>query len=248
MSQITVWKCDQTGKLFEDVNKYKGHLSKLARERNTKRKLMVADAVANQKWNELYECEQSIEQWRDMVIANQDMFWAEAARGDKHDWSIVGKTHSRKKDAVVCPIPELLEFTEFSVRWNPQVSNSHSAPHNGVTCWSSREAEDGRPRSYPGWSGRAEWIVRWPKEWDGWYLGGDLFSSGTFRTGRQRAHTGTGGGGGMRYSEKHGCHVQSFGYDFRMYAADWPGLARYEGMNQLDEVLRGQRRAIDYVA
>lgn len=248
MSQITVWKCDQTGKLFEDVNKYKGHLSKLARERNTKRKLMVEEAVANQKWNELYECEQSIEQWRDMVIANQDMFWAEAARGDKHDWSIVGKTHSRGKNGIVCPIPRLLEFTEFSVRWNPKVSNSHSCPHNGVTCWSSREAEDGRPTSYPGWSGRVEWIVRWPKEWDGWYLGGDLFSGGTFRTGRQRAHTGTGGGGGMRYSEKHGCHVQSFGYDFRMYAADWPGLARYEGMNQLDEVLRGQRKAIDYVA
>lgn len=248
MSQITVWKCDQTGKLFEDVNKYKGHLSKLARERNTKRKLMVEEAVANQKWNELYECEQSIEQWRDMVIANQDMFWAEAAEGDKHDWSIVGKTHGRKKDAVVCPIPELLEFTEFSVRWNPEVSNSHSAPHNGVQCWSSQEAKDGRPRSYPGWSGRVEWIVRWPKEWDGWYLGGDLFAQGTFRTGRQRAHTGTGGGGGMRYSEKHGCHVQSFGYDFRMYAADWPGLARYEGMKQLDEVLRGERKAIDYVA
>lgn len=248
MSQILVWKCDQTGKLFEDKNKYRGHLSKMARERNTKRRLMVEEVVADQKWNELYECEQTIEQWRDMVIANQNMFWAEAARGDKHDWSIVGKTHSRKKDAVVCPIPELLEFTEFSVRWNTEVSNSHSAPHNGVQCWSSREAEDGRPRSYPGWSGRAEWIVRWPKEWDGWYLGGDLFSRGSFSTGRQRAHTGTGGGGGMRYSEKHKCYVQSFGYEFRMYAADWPGLARAEGMKQFDQVLRGERQTVDYVA
>jgi len=248
MSQITVWKCDQTGKLFEDKNKYRGHLSKLARERNIKRKLTVMEAVANQKWNELYECEQTIEQWRDMVIANQNMFWAEAAKGDPYDWKNVGKTHGRKKDAVPCPIPELLEFTEFSVRWNTEVSNSHSAPHNGVQCWSSREAEDGRPRSYPGWNGRVEWIVRWPKEWDGVYLGGDLFSGGSFRSGRQRAHTGTGGGGGMRYSEKHGCHVQSFGYDFRMYAADWPGLARAEGMRQLDEVLRGERRVIDYVA
>jgi hypothetical protein len=52
----------------------------------------------------------------------------------------------------------------------------------------------------------------------------------------------------MRYSEKHGCHVQSFGYDFRMYAADWPGMARLEGMKQLDEVLSGKRKAIDYVA
>lgn len=248
MSQILVWKCDETGKLFEDKNKYQGHLSKLARERNTKRRLMVAEALADQKWNELYQCEQTIEQWRDMVIANQNMFWAEAARGDEWDWANVGKTRSRKAGAVVCPIPELLEFTEFSVRWNPKVSNSHSAPHNGVQCWSSQEAKDGRPRSYPGWSGRADWIVRWPKEWDGVYLGGDLFNSGTFRTGRQRAHTGTGGAGGVRYSEKHKCDVQSFGYELRMYAADWPGLARAEGMKQFDQVLRGQRLSVDYVA
>jgi hypothetical protein len=52
----------------------------------------------------------------------------------------------------------------------------------------------------------------------------------------------------MRWSEKHKCHVQSFGYDFRMYAADWPGMARVVGMQQLDEVLAGQRKHIDYVA
>jgi hypothetical protein len=246
MSQITVWKCDQTGKLFEDQTKYKSHLRKLARERNTKRKLMVAEAVANQKWNELYEREQSIHDWACMVINHQDMFWAEAAKHDAYDWSVVGKTHSRKKDTVVCPVPRLLEFTQFDVHWNPKVSNSHSCPHNGVTCWSSREAADGRPTGYPGWSGRVEWIVAWPKEWDGTYIGGDLFSGGTFRTGRQRAHTGTGGGGGMRYSEKHKCHVMSFGYDFRIFAADWPGLARYEGMKQLEQVLRGERKHIDY--
>jgi len=113
------------------------------------------------------------------------------------------------------------------MHWNDSVSNSHSCPVGGVTCWSSHEAKDGRPRGYPGWQGRVEWIVAWPKEWDGHYLGGDLFSKGTFRTGRQRAHTGTGGGGGMRFSEKHGCYVMSHGYDFRIFAADWPGMARY---------------------
>lgn len=242
MSQIICWKSDVDGKIFEDKKKYQNHLRKLARERNTKRRLMVADAVANQKWAELYECEQTIEQWRDMVIANQDMFWAEAAKGDKHDWSIVGKTHSRKKDAVVCPVPELLEFTQFDVRWNPAVSNSHSCPHNGVTNWGNHDKN--APTSYPGWTGRIEWIVRWPKEWDGWYLGGDLFSGGTFRTGRQRAHTGTGGGGGMRYSKKHGCHIQSFGYDFRIFAADWPGLARHLAKQQFVEVLQGRRESV----
>ena len=64
---------------------------------------------------------------------------------------------------------------------------------------------------------------------------------------RTRAHTGTGGGGGMRYSEKHKCDVQSFGYDVRMYAADWPGMARIEGMKQFSEVLKGTRMSIDNV-
>lgn len=246
MSQIICWKSDTDGKIFEDKKKYQNHLRKLARERNTKRRLMIAEAVADQKWNELYECEQSIEQWKLMVLGNQDMFWAEAAKHDPYDWRQVGKMSTRGKNGVVCPVPRLLEFTQFDVRWNPTVSNSHSCPHNGVTCWSSREAKDGRPQSYPGWSGRVEWIVAWPKEWDGVYLGSDLFSGGTFRIGRQRAHTGTGGFGGMRYSEKHGCYVQSFGYDFRLFAADWPGMARYEGMKQMQEVLAGNRRSIDF--
>jgi hypothetical protein len=246
MSQITVWKCDQTGKLFEDKVKYQSHLRKLARERNEKRKLAVIEAEANAWWNEAYNKEMTIQEWKQFVIANQNMFWAEAAKHDPYDWRHVGKMSGRRKNGVVCPVPELLEFTQFDVRWNPQVSNSHSCPHNGVTCWSSREAEDGRPRSYPGWSGRIEWIVKWPKEWDGFYLGSDLFSGGTFRTGRQRAHTGTGGGGGMRYSEKHKCHVQSFGYDFRIFAADWPGMARHMAKQQLVEVLQGKRDSVDW--
>lgn len=246
MSQILVWKCDEDGKLFEDKKKYQNHLRKLARERNTKRKLMVADAIADQKWTELYEREQTLEDWACMVINHQDMFWAEAAKGDPYDWAQVGKIRGRKQSGVVCPVPRLLEFTEFNLRWSNTVSNSHSCPHNGVTCWSSNEAKDGRPQSYPGWCGRIEWIVAWPKEWDGFYLGGDLFSGGTFRSGRQRAHTGTGGGGGMRYSEKHGCHVQSFGYDFRIFAADWPGLARYMVKQQFVEVLKGQRESIEW--
>lgn len=223
MSQILVWKCDEDGKIFEDKAKYQKHLRKLARVRRERRRLQVEESLKDRIWNELYEREQSVEQWRDMVIANQDLFWAEAAAGDKYDWSVVGKTHKK----IVCPVPRLLEFTEFRLNWNDNVSNSHSCPVGGVTCWSSNEAKDGRPTGYPGWQGRAEWIVAWPKEWDGWYLGSDLFSKGTFQTGRQRAHTGTGGGGGMQFSEKHRCHVQSFGYDFRIFAADWPGMARY---------------------
>lgn len=226
MSQILVWKSDADGKIFEDKRKYQNHLRKLARVRRERRRLEIDQSLKDQVWNELYQREQSIEQWRDMVIANQDLFWAEAAAGDKHDWSIVGKTYKK----VVCPVPRLLEFTEFDMRWSDSVSNSHSCPIGGVQNWGGRiKMPDGTdaPRGYPGWQGRVGWIVAWPREWDGWYLGSDLFSRGTFQSGRQRAHTGTGGGGGMSFSKKHDCWIQSCGYDFRIYAADWPGMARY---------------------
>ena len=64
MSQITVWKCDQTGKLFEDKAKYQSHLRKLARERNTKRKLTVIEAEADAWWQAAYNKEMTIDQWR----------------------------------------------------------------------------------------------------------------------------------------------------------------------------------------
>ncbi len=247
MSQITVWKCDNTGKLFEDKDKYQAHLRKLARERNTKRKLTVVEAEADAWWARAYETEMTIQEWKQFVINNQARFWAEAAKADPHDWSYVGKSHNRRKSGVYCPIPELLEFTTFDVRWNPAVSNSHSCPHNGVTNWGGKEQIDGQlaPRNYPGWSGRVEWIVKWPEEWDGVYLGSDLFKGLFGQGGRQRAHTGT-GGGGMRYNEKHKCHTQSFGYDFRMYAADWPGMARAIAKEQMMQVLKGERTSIDW--
>ena len=239
MSQILVWKCDEDGKIFEDKKKYQNHLRKLARIRRERRRIQVEETLKDQIWASLYECEQSVEQWRDMVIANQDLFWAEAAEGDKHDWSIIGKT----RKGIACPVPRLLEFTQFRLTWNDSVSNTHSCPHNGVTNFNqgyNRQQGKNLPEGYPGWQGRVEWIVAWPEEWDGHYLGGDLFSKGTFQSGRQRAHTGTGGGGGMRWSEKHQCHVQSFGYDFRLFAADWPGMARYYEKKRVWKELGGK--------
>lgn len=234
MVQIVAWKCNEDGKVFEDKAKYQNHLRKLARVRRERRRIDIEETLKDRIWNELYECEQSVEQWRDMVIANQDLFWAEAAKGDPYDWKVVGKVYR----GVACPVPRLLEFTRFDMRWSDSVSNTHSCPQNGVQNFMG---DDSKPRGYPGWAGRAEWICAWPKEWDGVYLGGDLFAAGTFCTGRQRAHTGTGGGGGMRYSEKHGCHIMSHGYDFKIFASDWPGMARYYEKRQVWATLSDNR-------
>lgn len=236
---ITAYKSVEDGKIFEDKSKYQAHLRKLARHRLEQKKLAIAREQADAVWNPLYEREQSIEDWAQMVIDNQYLFWAEAARHNPHDWELVGKAPSHGR-SIPMPCPKLLEFTTFDLRWNDSVSNSHSCPHNGVTNWGGYNTSKGAPTGYPGWHGRVDWIVAWPREWDGVYLGSDLFSGGTFRSGRQRAHTGSGGGGGMRYSEKHKCHVMSHGYSFSLYAADWPGLVRFrEKMkvwNRLKEV------------
>jgi len=226
MSIITAYKCDEDGKIFEDKSKYTAHLRKLARHRNAQRRLKIAEAEKDAAWTELYEREQSIDDWMQMVIDNQHLFWAEAAAGDPYDWERVGKKLGRGKNAANLPMPRVLKITH-NMTWSDSVSNSHSCPVGGVTCWSSHEAKDGRPRGYPGWCGRIEWLVQWPKEFDGIYLGSNLFSKGTFRSGRQRAHTGTGGGGGGHFNKEFNTWCQRPAYDFRIYASDWPGLTRY---------------------
>jgi hypothetical protein len=223
MSKIIAWKSDHDGKVFEDKTKYQKHLRKLARERLEKRKLYIKESVADALWNELYETEfATTDDWFKMVIEKQHMFWAEAAKQDDYHWSKVGKSTRGK---YVMPVPKLLKFTRSELKWATRVSNTHSAPKGHPQNFMCK---DDLPRGYPGWVGRAEWVVEWPKEFDGVYLGSDLFRSGSFDSGRQRAHTGSGGGGSMRYDEEHKCYVQSFGYDFRLYAADWPGMFRVE--------------------
>jgi hypothetical protein len=231
MSVITAYKSDADGKIFEDKVKYQRHLRKLAQVRRERRRIEVEETLKDSIWAGLYECEQSIEQWRDMIIANQDLFWAEAAAHDKHDWSIVGK----KRKGVACPVPRLLEFTEFRLAWSDHVSNSHDCPVGGVTNWGNRDPD--APTGYPGWQGRMDWVYAWPKEWDGHYLGGDLFGGFANHYGRSRVHTGTGGSGGTVFSKKHNCYVTSCGYSVNVFAADWPGLTRYREKQEMWKTL-----------
>lgn len=226
MSVITAYKSDADGKIFEDKKKYQAHLRRLARHRLAQRQLMIAQEAKDAAWTTLYEREQSIDDWMQMVIDNQHLFWAESAAGDPYDWKIVGTKISRAKNAMVVPMPRVLKITH-DLRWSDSVSNSHSCPVGGVTCWSSHEAKDGRPRGYPGWQGRIEWLVEWPKEFDCVFLGSDLFSRGSFNSGRQRAHIGTGGGAGGHFNKEFNTWCQRPAYDFRIYASDWPGMARY---------------------
>lgn len=237
MAVITAYKSEADGKIFEDKKKYQNHLRKLARHRLAQRKLKIAEAEKDAVWAELYEREQSLDDWMQMVIDNQHLFWAEAALGDPYDWNRVG-TKGRGKNAIVMPMPRVLKITH-GLLWSNDVSNSHSAPHDGVENWGGRIKD--APRGYPGWSGHIEWLVQWPKEFDSIYLGSDLFSKGSFRSGRQRAHTGTGGGAGGHFNKEFNTWCQRPAYDFSIYASDWPGMARYYEKRQMWNTLSNHK-------
>lgn len=241
MSIITAYKSDADGKIFEDKKKYQNHLRTLARHRLAQKRLQIAESAKDAAWAELYEREQSIDDWMQMVIDNQHLFWAEAALGDPYDWERVGKKLGRGKNAGNLPMPRVLKITH-DLRWSDSVSNSHSCPVNGVQNWGGRVP--GAPHGYPGWCGQIEWLVEWPREFDSVYLGSDLFSRGTFQSGRQRAHTGTGSGAGGHMNREFNTWCQRPQYDFRIYAADWPGMARYyEKRKMWNTISNGQEFA-----
>lgn len=112
-------------------------------------------------------------------------------------------------------IPSDIEFTQFELFWNEHVSNTHSCPHNGVTNFTGK---NDKPKSYPGWRGRIAWKVTDPDS----SVGSSFFSGKNCRI-----HTGGGGGGSMYYS-----------YEITIFAADWPGLAKYREKQEMWKILK----------
>ena len=45
----------------------------------------------------------------------------------------------------------------------------------------------------------------------------------------------------MIQSDKHGCSIQQFGYDFSMFAADWPGMNRHVEKAKMWKLLSDDR-------
>lgn len=178
------------------------------------------------RWEDLYNREQSIEDWFKMVVDEQDLFWASSMLGSgaHHHWGIVGKKTRGHREP--CPMPRILELNNlaYDMRWCDHVSNSHSCPHNGVTNFSGNLS---KPKGYPGWSGQIYWHVEWPESWQHLHLGSMLFDS-TF----SRA-------GGRLLGKDNVIIGQKFQYQFRIFAADWPGLAAYREKRMVwDELCR----------
>lgn len=111
-----------------------------------------------------------------------------------------------------------VKITYLDVHWSDTVNNSHSCPRGEVTNFDGRKImPDGSsaPRGYPGWSGRIEFQLSHDLG-----FGSDIMKS-------LGINTGSGGSSGNH----------RYGYDVKLFASDWPGLAK----NSVFEIIKGNK-------
>jgi hypothetical protein len=224
MSVVTAYKCDATGKLFEDKAKYQKYIRKVATERRQERKIEVAHKADIQWWHDnFWNRVKSLAQLQAAILHHKDVF---ADRGVKN-------YHSRYK---LKPTP-IIKFKNFDLRYRDSVSNTHSCPHDGVTNWCGRVK--GAPRGYPGWDGNFEYIVQTHKDQTHSYPGSSDMWEGT------RIYTGTGGGGGCTPEQEK--LFQHFGYSLNLFASDWPAMAAEYEKAKTYAILKEDTRSLNQI-
>ena len=166
---------------------------------------------ADNFWNRV----KSSEQLKFAILHHRDVF---AQNGVKN-------YSASQKNLKPTPV---VSFEVFNLKWSDNVSNSHYAPVSGVTNFSQK---DNLPKNYSGWIGRFDYVVQSNKNQLSSYPG----SSEMWRN--TRIHSGTGGGGGHKNQEEN--FLQSFGYGFRLFASDWPAMAREYEKARVFHILKG---------
>lgn len=224
MSVITAYKCDTTGKLFEDKTKYQKHIRKIAADRRIQRKIDAAHKTEIQWWHDnFWNKVKSLAQLQAAILHHRDVF---ATRGVKNYHGGYGRLK---------PTP-IIKFKIFRLYYQDSVSNSHSCPHDGVTNWGGRN--ESAPRGYLGWQGRFDYIVQSHDKQLHSYPGSSEMWTGT------RIHTGTGGGGGAKPEEEK-LFLQNFGYDIKLFASDWPAMAEEYEKAKTFKILSNDDRSLD---
>ena len=210
MPQVLVWKCPQSGKLFEEQNDYKNHLAKLAKARRKVKqqnyiKATFFDWLDNERANVVMNIN-DIPQW---LLANQQTIMDGVNAIPGHWCSFDDKFADG----------DLFTKIEFDrPYWTGNLSNSHSCPKGGVQNWGARGTfADGAPKptGYPGWGLRLNGSLKRNKKNMSSYPYSGLFNI-------VGVHTGTGGGGN-----------ENFGFDAKIWAEDWPAAASEITFNKL---------------
>lgn len=216
MSIITAYKCDVTGKLFEDEKKYQKHVDAINRKLAHERKINESYKPDQQWWNDnFYNRVKSIAQLEAAILHHRAAF---AANGVKNY-----STNLR-----LLQLTPIIKFNKLSIAYREKVSNSHHCPHNGMTNFLMDSLKG--PTSYPGWIGYIDYTVQSYKNQLYAYPGGsDMFRNTRIFTGN--------GSGGYHYDDPN--HTQSFGYDIKLFASDWPAMANEYEKVKVYNIMRG---------
>ena len=203
MPQILVWKCTESGKLFEDQKDYKNHLCKLARERRAlKKQAYIKDTffdwLDDQRTNVVLNVN-DIPQW---LLDNQQ-YIMDATNAIPGNWK---HFNEQFRDG------DLFTHIRFdrTPKWDDSISNTHCCPKGGVRNWaqrSNREKGLNLPEGYPGWASFIHGTLERNKKYMSEYPYSALFNI-------VGIHTGGGGGGN-----------DNFGYSVLIFAQEWPGAA-----------------------
>ena len=177
MSQITAWKSDADGKVFEFKEDYTKHLRKLAYKRRTARKIENYQTDREAFFDRMGQVA-SVQELEQLIVDNWERFRNNSLYHNSWTKRKVGRNSDR------------LVNLSLSIRtMEVDARNSHSCPRGGVQNFDTRaECNKGKPTSYPAWVGRITYGV----------TNSSSFGSDYFR--KTPINTGSGGGGDTHLS------------------------------------------------
>ncbi len=115
---------------------------------------------------------------------------------------------------VNAPENEVVYLTIDTV-WNDNVSNMHDCPLNAVTNWHYNRGNNDNPSGYPGWEGKV-WFALAKKIPPG-------ITSASALLVQRCIYPGSGGGGDHDYPFASSL-IQTYGWNVKIFEADWPSL------------------------
>jgi hypothetical protein len=212
MSQIIAWKCDYTGKVFEDEHKYIKHARKQSLIISAHKERLFYSRAFNKTVHEMHQLT-SIKSIEEFIQEHWKVFYYKGIDINHDPSGNLGPITFSK-----------LKSIKLDVTYNSNVSNSHSCPLNGVTNHSRQDLS--KPSSYPGWSGRIAFVIESSTK--------HRISASYFK--QSGINTGTGSVSNSEITKQ--TNTSQHRYDVKMFADDFKALAYKEEVHRTFKALQ----------
>jgi len=201
----SAYQCPWTKKVFDTKASYVEHLRRLRADRLLTIRYSTRDKMFNELINQ-YSFEKIIE-W---IETHPEFVFDTMFPNGVPNYPTCNISYEDRNKFWI-------KITHLRLTYRDKINNTHCCPRDGVTCWDSVESSDGRPRGYPGWTGRIEFYTS------------HKISKYSIAMARLGIHTSTGGVavglvGDNRYR-----------YDVKLFESDWPGLTKLRFLAELKE-------------